>query len=1044
MATPPKIGVDPRLHPIPGRRKSSLISARAWRSSFYAYRWYPFSGLTLFLVFASSGLFAGIPLSERDNATGSLLLSNPNITVRFSNPSFDCVTSEYCLDVQFQSDQENQRLFGMNVRFFYEELGLEFLHFTNFANGYGAVAPDPPQILTSPPAFGYNFFGFGIPGNGPAEWVNGAIQLVDFGQDPIYISTTDWTTIFQICFSIDETNPDSTGFCPPIVWDLEEDPANGGYLLGDDGVVITIFDEQTGLSEPAQEFVEQFNWAYSGGGAAPPYGAPVELVCIPIACGLDIVCPANITISCSQSTLPDVTGNATSNDLCPGVPVISYVDSTAVNGCGYLQTIYRKWTVTDSCSNLSTCIQVIEIQIDGSVCGVVLNDLDEPIPGVSIQLLIDLNGNGSVDTGDTLVAEVLSDVLTGTYCFYQMEPCDYILTQTMPPGHLMYEDFDISPDPDGDDSGDGADSQIPVTLTPCETDSGNIFVDFYCPAIFPNVPADTICEGDFISFSIPDPNNGLCVYTWSFGSGSSPTGGIGLGPHEVGYASTPENQLNGAEVTLTLSRPGCPDTTEWVSTIAINEYPDATIDGSSTSGCYYTNRIFKPVAVEIPGASYQWNFGIGAVPPTAIGYGPHTVYYDTIGSKEVKLVIHPDSPGADCPDSSLLSFTITNCPASIGGTVKSNDGAAISGVNLKLYADTDTNGVADNANVIRNVFTNSSGTYAMASLEPGHYVVHQVQPSGWMSFDDGDATYDGDMVENTDSLDNIIPVSLYPFEIDVINYFTELGAPGIISGVVFNDLDDDVFPDTGEGIADVNILLFSDVDADGEADSAVPYATIMTDTEGAFFFDEIPTGHYVVSEVQPETFYSIKDVDVSNDNDLASNGNFLNDNIPVTVMNAETDAHNYFVETDTCNLTVMNTSDYGKGSLRLAIACAASGDSIFFDSSLSGDTIRLLSGGISFNKNLILFSDLEPKMGLKSVVPGLVSVEESSEVEFHNLEIISGLACGTGAAFHLDGIARLFNVIVRRNQALPSTEYLIKIGTTGQLFITGECMIYNQ
>lgn len=998
--------------------------------------------LHLSCLFSVSQTFAHAGVSGE--FPGLSAVNDPNITVRFSNPTFDCVTADYCVDVQFQSDIADQRLFGMNVRFFYEELGLELIDFRNFIPGYAVVEPDPPTILTSPPAFGYNYFGFGEPGNGPADWVNGAIQLVDFGQPPVYLSTTEWTTIFQICFSIDDSNPDSTGYCPPIVWDLEADPANGGYLAGDDGVVITLLDEQTGNSTTADEHVEQFNWAYSGTGSAPPYGAPVELECIPISCGIDIVCPADITITCGQSTLPALTGSATSDDHCPGEPVITYSDSIINNSCGYLRTIYRRWSVSDSCANLNSCTQVISIQLEGSVCGIVLNDLDEPIPGVALQLLIDINGNGMLDTGDTLVAEVFADSVSGSYCFDDIEPCDYILTQTMPGGHLMYEDFDVSPDPDGDDSAEGPDNQIPVALAPCETDSGNVFVDFYCPAEFPEVPSDTICEGDMVSLTISDPNNGLCTYDWSFGSGSNPTGGTGLGPHHVVYSSTAENQLNGAAITITLQRPGCPDTAQEVSTIRINEFPGATINGSTTSGCYYTDRTFKPLQDEIPGASYAWNFGFGAIPQTATGYGPHIVYYDTMGLKEVKLVIHPNTPGADCPDSSMISFTITSCPASIGGTVKSTDGSAIPGVNLRLFTDADTNGIADNASVVRSVFSNSSGTYSMASLEPGHYIIQQVQPSGWMSFDDGDSTNDGDMVENMDSLDNIIPVSLYPFEIDVVNSFSELGAPGTISGAVFNDLDDDVFPDANEGIAAVTIHLFPDVDADGVADSPAPYASVVTDALGIFFFDEIPTGHYVLAEMQPSSFYSIKDIDVSNDNDLVSNGVFLNDSIPVTVMNAEIDAHNYFVETDTCLLTVMNTLDYGKGSLRLAVTCAASGDSIFFDSSLSGDTIRLLSGGINFDKHLILYSALEPKVGLTSIVPGLVSISESADVEFHNMEIISGLACGTGAAFHLEGIARLFNVIIHRHPSLPPTEFLVKIGTTGQLFISGECILYNQ
>lgn len=43
---------------------------------------------------------------------------NPVFTVRLANPRYDCDAATYCVDVEFQSNTPNQRLFGMNVRFF--------------------------------------------------------------------------------------------------------------------------------------------------------------------------------------------------------------------------------------------------------------------------------------------------------------------------------------------------------------------------------------------------------------------------------------------------------------------------------------------------------------------------------------------------------------------------------------------------------------------------------------------------------------------------------------------------------------------------------------------------------------------------------------------------------------------------------------------------------------------------------------------------------------------------------------------------------------
>src|SRR5688572_14362991 len=125
----------------------------------------------------------------------------PVITVRFANPQNDCVTQEYCLDVEFRSDTTEQELFGMNVRFFYDDDVLEFVNFRDYQGGYGAVVPDPPIISTSEPA-GPALFNF----TGAAEFVNGAIQLVNFGPPPIILDTTQWSKLFQICFLVDDPN----------------------------------------------------------------------------------------------------------------------------------------------------------------------------------------------------------------------------------------------------------------------------------------------------------------------------------------------------------------------------------------------------------------------------------------------------------------------------------------------------------------------------------------------------------------------------------------------------------------------------------------------------------------------------------------------------------------------------------------------------------------------------------------------------------------------------------------------------------------------
>jgi hypothetical protein len=201
----------------------------------------------------------------------------PVVSVRFANPHYDCPTKIYCLDVEFKSDIASQQVYGMNVRFFYDDDILEFLSMGDFAPGYASLGF--PQIVTGGPGSGTEY---GI--EGPLEWVNGTLQLVSF-DTTIYLSDTAWTKLFNVCFHVDSPLAiNIQNFCPSIIWDLQENPDLGGYLTGDDGVVITVVDPTFQQdSSPTTENVIQFNWQYGGTGGN--VGFPVSIICISTICG---------------------------------------------------------------------------------------------------------------------------------------------------------------------------------------------------------------------------------------------------------------------------------------------------------------------------------------------------------------------------------------------------------------------------------------------------------------------------------------------------------------------------------------------------------------------------------------------------------------------------------------------------------------------------------------------------------------------------------------------------------------------------------------
>lgn len=206
----------------------------------------------------------------------------PIVSVQFTNPQYDCPTQTYCLDVEFRSETQGDTLFGMNLRFFYDDNILEYLGTSEFKQGYDM--PEPPVIETGD---GGEYFGFA----GPLEWFNGYIVLKS--ETNIELPTNGWVKLFKICFHVDDPNSTNIeNFCPTIVWDLQEDPPEigGGFLWGDDGVVMTLVNTAGQLeSSPTTEVVVQFNWEYGGNPIPGGFGFPISIVCISTIC--DYVIP---------------------------------------------------------------------------------------------------------------------------------------------------------------------------------------------------------------------------------------------------------------------------------------------------------------------------------------------------------------------------------------------------------------------------------------------------------------------------------------------------------------------------------------------------------------------------------------------------------------------------------------------------------------------------------------------------------------------------------------------------------------------------------
>ncbi len=74
-----------------------------------------------------------------------------------------------------------------------------------------------------------------------------------------------------------------------------------------------------------------------------------------------ITCPADVTIDCTDSTLPADTGIATATDNC-SIPIVTFSEVTIAGSCPDAYIITRTFTATDACLNSSTCTQTVTVQ----------------------------------------------------------------------------------------------------------------------------------------------------------------------------------------------------------------------------------------------------------------------------------------------------------------------------------------------------------------------------------------------------------------------------------------------------------------------------------------------------------------------------------------------------------------------------------------------------------------------------------------------------------------------------------------------------------
>ncbi len=207
-----------------------------------------------------------------------------------------------------------------------------------------------------------------------------------------------------------------------------------------------------------------------------------------------------------------------------------------------------------------------------------------------------------------------------------------------------------------------------------------------------------------------------------------------------------------------------------------------------------------------------------------------------------------------------------NEPGLAGVTVTLNQGATSTSLTTgDGTTDVDGDGVIDPV-----------GFYRFKNLGAATYSVSISLPTGYSYGYDENAGTDGTtgVVLAADTQHLIADFGLVPQLAD-------------ISGAVFYDANHDNLFGGDTAIAAVTVQLWTDPNGDGNPADGVQVREVYTNSSGAYTFTNVPSGRYVVVEIDPAGAVSDLDTDGGNPNRIAltltgstlTNNNFLDDGI---------------------------------------------------------------------------------------------------------------------------------------------------------------------
>ncbi len=588
----------------------------------------------------------------------------------------------------------------------------------------------------------------------------------------------------------------------------------------------------------------------------------------------------------------------------------------------------------------------------GTVCGNVSDDVGLYISSVEIRLYLDVNNNDSLDPGDILTATTYTDGDTGDYIFEDYTPGEYVIVEIQPANYGNVSDYDhttTAPDTDGDDSADGWDNQIPVTLYPAEIDCGNDFIEDPVPGA---ISGEVLDEANVPMVNVVitlyhDTNaNGVAdgspmATTTTNGSGQYSFTGVEPGFYVV-IETTPAGYSSISDYDHTTAAPDTDGNDSGQG--ADDDIPVKVLPGESDEDNNFMNgtpglicgtvrtdtnlpiggitiRLFDDVnnndsmdiadleiAVTTSSAVDGNYCFVNIAPGEYVVVEEHPANYNSVLDHDVSTgAFDPDgTASANDPDNEIAvtlapneldsdnNFVEDPLTGVISGNVLDDAGSGMAGVTVTLFGDTNGDGQADGS-ALATTTTVTGGAYSFAGLEPAAYVVVETSPIYYLDMSDYDHTTvspDTDGDDTAQGPDNDIPVVLLPGETDSDNIFVN-GRPGNICGNVSDN--------TGQPISSVVITLYMTlITMTHWIWLTRSWLIVFTDGDtGDYCFEDITPGEYIVIETQPANFYSISDYDTSTlapDTDGDDQADGPDDEIPVTLLPGEIDLDNDYVD----------------------------------------------------------------------------------------------------------------------------------------------------